>query len=99
MPNITLSRTSCAEVHHTCAEVAFGAEHNLVPNMYVPNIHHPYKLIIAAWNGVQGSLVDEGLGFGREDNLAAMVYKRGMRHNSAPNAESYIKAGLEQLFG
>ena len=51
---------------------------------------------LASWNGVQGSLVDEGLGFGRGDGLEATVYKRALAQNSFPEIDDDLLAKLEE---
>ena len=55
-----------------------------------------FIILLASWNGVQGSLVDEGLGFGRGDGLEATVYKRAMAQDSFPDLDEDLLAKLEQ---
>ena len=51
---------------------------------------------LASWSGVQGSLVDEGLGFGRGDGLEATVYKRALAQNSFPEIDDDLLAKLKE---
>ena len=52
---------------------------------------------LASWSGVQGSLVDEGLGFGRGDGLEATVYKRALAQNSFPEIDDEIGQTMIKL--
>ena len=54
---------------------------------------------LASWSGVQGSLVDEGLGFGRGDGLEATVYKRALAQNSFPEIDDDLLAKLQESLG
>ena len=51
---------------------------------------------LASWNSVQGSLVDEGLGFGRGDGLEATVYKRTLAQNSFPEIDDDLLSKLQE---
>lgn len=60
-----------------------------------PSHDRPVNHYLASWNGVQGSLVDEGLGFGRGDGLEATVYKRTMAQNTFPELDDDLLSKLE----